>query len=564
MPTWLSEIWKDFWERTALYPLESGLLVGLVLLCVLIPFRAPAAWVRRLRRLANRRHLAVASVFAVTIVGHWLLQPSYTAPAPGLHDEYSYLLASDTFAQGRLTNPAHPMGYFFESFHINVDPTYMSMYPPAQGFALALGQAVFGHPMAGVWLSVAAACAALCWMLQAWMPPRWALLGGALAAIRIGWFSYWANSYWGGAAAMIGGALVLGGLPRLVRRPTASPAVAAAIGVWILLNSRPFEGILLLAPCAVWLLWKAIRIPPPSRPAFWRACGAGAAVLALGVAWMIYYNYKLTGSPFQMAYSVNRNRYAVYKWFIGSPPDSSITYNHPVMEKFYKDSENQFRSLPFVALQASRIANLWWFFIGPALTLALAGLWKSRRSRSVQAGLALTAILLIGNLLVVWPILPHYAGPFAGAFYLLLISGMRGLRLSEKWGRGLVRAVVACCLLMAVVRATAPAMGFRVYGEEAISWYTYGHLSNTARAKMEARLSELGGQHLILVEYTAAHSPHMEWVYNHADIDAATVVWARMVPDPAKMARLLQYYRSRKIWVVRPDVSATQIFQYRE
>src|SRR5260221_420678 len=168
-------------------------------------------------KLSRRRALAVASLFLGVIAIRVSFLPVLPVPSPGIHDEFSYLLMADTFAHGRLANPPHPMWLSFETFHVNWLPTYSSMYPPAQGTALALGQ-VLGSPWIGVVLTAAAMCSTVYWMLCAWMPARWAFLGGALVALKLGFTSYLMNSYCGGAVAAIGGELVLDAGARFLYR----------------------------------------------------------------------------------------------------------------------------------------------------------------------------------------------------------------------------------------------------------------------------------------------------------------------------------------------------------
>src|SRR5438105_11911652 len=207
-------------------------------------------------RLARRKLPAVVIVGLLVITFRVALIPILGIPAPRWNDEFSYLLAADTFGHGRLTNPPHPMWIHFESFHIIQQPTYASMYPPAQGLVLAARKRL-GHPWIGQLFVTALMCSAFTWMLQGWLPPGWALLGGMLAMLRLGILSYWMNGYWSGSVVALGGALVLGSWPRIREQARPMHAIIMAVGLAVLANSRPYEGLVfsipILAGLAIWI-----------------------------------------------------------------------------------------------------------------------------------------------------------------------------------------------------------------------------------------------------------------------------------------------------------------------
>jgi hypothetical protein len=514
---------------------------------------------RALSQLARRRRLAVIFVGFSVITIRVLLIPIVGVPLPANHDEFSYLVAADTFAHGKLTNPPHPMWLHFETFHVIQKPSYMSMYPPAQGLVLALGQ-LMGNPWVGQLLVTALMCSALCWMLQGWLPATWAFFGAALAALRLGILSYWMNGYWAASIVGLGGALVLGAWPRIRKHARVRDALLMSLGLVILANSRPYEGLVFASPIAfAMLLWLFGRQRPQFGLTLVRVVFPLFLVLAVGALATGYYYREVTGNPFRMTYQINRATYAAAPYFLWQTAVPQPAYHHEAMRELYLSERNVFEKSFTVSGYLERAvekAGSWWqFYLGPLLTLPLLGLPRVLVQTKMRLPVAICAAMILGFSVQSW-FLPHYFSPAVGALYILLVQCMRqlwhGYPVGSRIGQALVRAIPVLAVGMILLRLVASLAHVPV---EPV-WPR----GNLARFKIQREVSELPGKQLILVSYGPHHNVDREWVWNEADIDGSKVVWARDMGDANQ--ELVSYFKDRQVWQLNGDASPPQLQSY--
>ncbi len=534
-----------------LNPLET-VLAASVLVCI---FRG---WVPRMSvqwatgpfaRLAHRQKTAVASVFVLALVARAALLPVLPVPKPVITDEFSHLLIGDTLAHGRLTNPTHPMWEHFESIHIIQEPTYNSDYFPGQGAVLALGE-LAGDPWIAVWILCAAMCAVLCWMLQGWIPPVWALFGALLAVLRFGIASYWINGYYGGCLAALGGALALGALPRLLRKPTIWTSLLFGLGVTIVGYTRPFEGLAVAIPAVIALM--------RGRLAFWTYLPAGAVVIA-GIAGLLIYDRAVTGDPLKPPYAVNQ---ATYGWPMTLPwfHPHEVQLRHVELRRYY-DYELEVHNrndtlLGLLKHSTLKAQEIWRFYFGPALSIAflmLPAVWRSGRLRLLFliSGLTILATLIETGAS------PHYAAAATGAFLAILAECFRRLRARP---HGLQLTIVAPAILVLILSVRIGLEQAHLPFTQPVNFQSWCCVKpgNGNKPRIRALLEQAGGRHLVLVKPKTDPANVFQWIYNEADIDASPIVWARDMGTAANEP-LLRYFHDRKVWIVDPNVEPASL-----
>jgi len=411
---------------------------------------------------------------------------------------------------------------------------------------MALGQVLFGHPWFGVWLSAGLLAAALCWALQGWLPAGWALLG-AFIGLDLCLFSYWMNSYWGGAVTAIGGALVTGAWIRIARAKQSRYAWVFGIGAVIVVLARPFEGLLLVVPAliALGMANRAARVWLP-------IVLTGVA----GASWLAYDNYRVTGHPLRLPYREYYLQYEIVPPFSFVPISTTPrTFRHLDLESRARETYDRTRSwrlfidrpLDWLTLLRYYYGNLIWLL---PLVVFMPFLWRSKRTR-----FAATLVAVIGAASVIEVVFyPHYAAPFTAALLVLAAQSMRYLRQWKYHGREVGRFLVSAmpvAVFLVTIASEAEAIATHRTADQI-------QARNAQIARKENTEQELlkkqPGQHIIFVSYAGLPSPHEEWIYNPANIDAAPVIWVLDL-GRTENEKLHRYYAGRSFWLFKPAES---------
>jgi hypothetical protein len=519
-------------------------IVLVVLVLVSRPLIEPYA-----RKLAQHTGWSMLVLAMLPIALRLALLPQYAIPSPNVSDDFSYLLLADTLRHLRLANPPHPLHQFFETFFVLQEPTYSSIFPLGQGIVLAIGWTIFGHPWAGVALSIGALCALCYWMLRAWTTPGWALAGGLLALIQFGPLNQWMNSFWGGAVSACAGCLVFGALPRLRETVRTREAALLGLGLALQLLTRPYEFIFLLGSAALFLYPSFRRL----APAF--------LVLLPAIALVFLQNKQVTGSWTTLPYMLSQYEYGVPATFTVQPnpiAHRQLTreqqLDYEIQSQTHGASTDTFAT--FWERFISRIRFYRFFFLAP-LYLALPFCLPALRERRFQW--VLLTLLLFGIGTNFYPYFyTHYIAAVTCLLVLISVTALEGLSRFN-----LARVILFLCAAHFVFW-----YGLHFSRSEPVdatmtpyeTWDAINHGDPEGRIAINRQLEVLRGKQLVFVRYYPPHE-FREWVHNAADIDAAQIVWARDL-GPEENEKLRRYYPDRTAWLLEPDFRPPRLAPY--
>jgi len=317
------------------------------------------------------------------------------------------------------------------------------------------------------------------------------------------------------------------------------------VGLAILANSRPYEGLLVSIPVAIVLLtWLTSRKGPGIAISIKYVVLPILIVCVLSGIAMGYYNFRVTGSPLRMPYQVYEAKYAMTPVFLWQRPRPAPIYHHQV----FRDLDQNV-SLEWYTMEHSIIGftvkNLTYFFWAilyfwdvfgiPLIGMAPLMVRWAFRNRWALFALATCGVLTIGLVSQTYLAI-HYLAPITCFNSVFVVQAIRLWR----WRNRKVGQVVLWLLPLLALASLLWSLHWAIKKDNPSIWFRQ-------RARILEQLQRQNEKHLIVVSYGPQHSFNDEWVYNEADIDNAKVVWARSM-NTRENCQLVNFFKDRRIW----------------
>ena len=502
-------------------------------------------------------------------------------PEPRGHDTFSYLLATDTFAHGQLTNPSPALPMFFDAPHILVEPTYQSKYPPGGPLFMAFGQVVCGHPLWGIWLTSGLFGAAVCWMLQTFGLHRWAVpmtifFNSVLVTYSGIGFVYLPGLFTGASAATF-----LGGMNQTLRRPSLGATTLLSLGVIGLASTRPFEGGLICLGCLPGFLTWLIRDQRVNLSFKLRnALLPGMALVGTYAVCLGAYNQAVTGYWLKMPYSLHHQQYfhaGLFGFQEIRTPSRTVC---PRIETTYRlfgsgpapDALQFWRTRPRIGVERccnsfsvalgipEESSAFWW--ISPFVVWGLA----DRRLRRYRLAIGLW---FFGQSLTTWH---HswYAMPAVPLLYVSLTAVLQAATTRWRWRAPgwlselpMLRILLVASVFLISTAYFRPTLireliqrlrGRAPVAQWVVSTKDHTSVSLTSREGLLQYLSMQEKPHLVFVDYSTDYNRHDEWVYNRADIANSEIILAHDL-GAEQNRELLALFPDRTVWKLHIDSS---------
>ena len=263
------------------------MLIGWIML-IYVPLERVISKIQN--HIITRKSIYLAGIYAVSCISALLIAYHSLEVFPNSADEYVYLYQAETLSQGKLTQQAHPLEFFFHFNHIvQRDGVAVGRFPPGWPLLLSIPY-LLGFP--AYWLNPILGTIALLVFYrftERYYGERaaiWSLLTMAFTS----YYVFNGASYFSHTSCLL---FIIAFVYCLrLSREKGSDIYALISGVFLglIVITRYYTAVLIFIPVLVSLVyyerWNVIR------PLFFTALG-----ILPSFAFLCWYNYEITGNP---------------------------------------------------------------------------------------------------------------------------------------------------------------------------------------------------------------------------------------------------------------------------